>query len=628
MKSIIKWTIISLIQLIESYEARATQYLPQDDLTDKIQDTLELNGYEVLTDSGYQPMTSIHITKPFTTWEVITSTGRTLKCADTHILFDSNYKQVYVKDLLVGDTVMTNNGPENIVQIKTFKPKVQMFDATVDHTDHRYYTNGFLSHNTITASIYNAWYLIFNTDKNTLILANKSDTTKEIIDKTKVVIENLPFFMKPGINKYDVLNVRCDNGCRLVGQSTTAKSGIGFTIHNLFLDEFAHIHPAIVDAFYENVYPTLSSSKVSRITITSTPNGFNKFYQIYQAAERGENEYNSMRVDWWEHPDRNDEWYERELGNLGSIEAFNRQYGNEFVNSSNLLLDPVDLKKMRKNKKKYTNQELDQFEDISVDVSGALEFHPDFDVEMCRTEDRYWLFTVDIAEGNGGDYSVINIFEIVPMDLKEINNVNTPGAMYDFFKLEQVGRFRSNEHVIEDFAKVLYTLAIDVFYSENVKLIVEYNTYGTVLFQYLRTIFPQRNDFDDEMVVRFKHRHDSKTLKPGIKLKSDNKAIFCQNFAKLYKNNRINITDDETVNEASLFGKGRNGGYAAQMGHDDIIITAITATEFFNTTDYADYIEELLDVIDESLHEEMERVLYRDTDVHGDLQFDIYDLLK
>lgn len=481
---------------------------------------------------------------------------------------------------------------------------------------------------TITASIYNAWYLIFNTDKNTLILANKSDTTKEIIDKTKVVIENLPFFMKPGIIKYDVLNVRCDNGCRLVGQSTTAKSGIGFTIHNLFLDEFAHIHPAIVDVFYENVYPTLSSSKVSRITITSTPNGFNKFYQIYQAAERGENEYNAMRIDWWEHPDRDDEWYERELANLGSIEAFNRQYGNEFVSSSNLLLDPVDLKKMRKNKKKYVNRELDQFEDISIDVKEALEFHPDFDVEMCRTEDRYWLFTVDIAEGNGGDFSVINIFEVIPMDKKEINNVNTPGAMYDFFKLEQVGRFRSNEHVIEDFAKILYTLAIDVFYSENVKLIVEYNTYGTVLFQYLRTIFPQRNDFDDEMVVRFKHRHDSKTLKPGIKLKSDNKAIFCQNFAKLYKNNRINITDEETVNEASLFGKGRNGGYAAQMGHDDIIITAITATEFLNTTDYADYIEELLDIIDEDLHEEMERVLYRDTDTQGDLQYDIYDLLK
>ena len=36
------------------------------------------------------------------------------------------------------------------------------------------------------------------------------------------------------------------------------------------------------------------------------------------------------------------------------------------------------------------------------------------------------------------------------------------------------------------------------------------------------------------------------------------------------------------------------GGYGAQMGNDDTVMTVITATEFFNTTDYADYIEELL----------------------------------
>ena len=480
---------------------------------------------------------------------------------------------------------------------------------------------------TITASIFNAWYLTFNTDKNTLLLANKSDTTKEIIDKAKVVIENLPYFMKPGIIKYDVMNVRCDNGCRLIGQSTTAKAGIGFTIHNLYIDEFAHIHPSIADAFYENVYPTLSASKISRLTITSTPNGFNKFYKIYADAEKGENEYKSMRIDWWEHPDRDDAWYQRELGNLGSIEAFNKQYGNEFVNSSNLLLDPVDMKKMRKNMKKYIYREFDEFEDIGIDVQGFLDWDPDFDIDNIRHSESFWLFTVDIAEGNGGDYSVINIFEVGAMDIKEIENVNTPGAMYDFFKFKQVARFRSNELAIEDFAKVLYTLAIDIFYNENVKMIVEYNTYGSVLFQYLGTVFPQRNDFDEEMIVRFKHRHDSRTLKPGIKLKSDNKAIFCQNFSKLYKNNRIDITDEITVTEASLFGTLSNGSYGAQMGNDDVIMSCITATEFFNTTDYADYVEELLDFIDPDLHEKMEQILYKDSGDQGDLQYDIYSLL-
>jgi|TARA_B110000914_G_scaffold60908_1_gene52907 hypothetical protein len=481
---------------------------------------------------------------------------------------------------------------------------------------------------TVTASIFNAWYVTFNMDKNTLLLANKSDSTKEIIDKAKTVIENLPFFMKPGIIKYDVMNVRCDNGCRLIGQSTTAKSGIGFTIHNLYLDEFAHVHPSIADAFYENVYPTLSSSKVSRITITSTPNGFNKFYQIYAAADRKENEYRPTRIDWWQHPDRDEAWYDRELANLGSIEAFNKQYGNEFVSSSNLLLDPVDMKKMRKRMKPYVYHEFDEFDYIAVDAKGFLAWDPAFDIDTCKDKENFWLFSVDIAEGNGGDASVINIFKITPMNTDEIKNVINPGAMYDFFKLEQVARFKSNEHVIEDFAKILYTLSVEIFNSENVKMIVEYNTYGTVLFQYLRSIFPQRNDFDDEMIVKFRHRHDAKTIKPGIKLKSDNKAIFCQNFAKLYKINRIDLTDEVTVTEASLFGTLPSGSYGAQMGNDDVIMTCITATEFFNTTDYADFVEEILDFIDPAVHDEMEGILYKDSDQQGDLQYDIYDLLK
>jgi len=481
---------------------------------------------------------------------------------------------------------------------------------------------------TVTASIFNAWYVTFNMDKNTLLLANKSDSTKEIIDKAKTVIENLPFFMKPGIIKYDVMNVRCDNGCRLIGQSTTAKSGIGFTIHNLYLDEFAHVHPSIADSFYENVYPTLSSSKVSRITITSTPNGFNKFYQIYAAADRGDNEYLATRIDWWQHPDRDEAWYERELANLGSIEAFNKQYGNEFVSSSNLLLDPVDMKKMRKRMKPYVYHDFDEFDYISIDTKGFLEWDPEFDIDTCGDKENFWVFSVDIAEGNGGDSSVINVFRVDPMSEAEIKSIVSPGAMYDFFKFTQVCRFKSNEHVIEDFAKVLYTLAVDVFNSENVKMIVEYNTYGTVLFQYLRSIFPQRNDFDDEMIVKFKHRHDAKTIKPGIKLKSDNKAIFCQNFAKLYKINRLDLTDEVTVTEASLFGTLPNGSYGAQMGNDDVIMTCITATEFFNTTDYADFVEELLDFIDPDLHDEMESILFKDNDQAGDLQYDIYDLLK
>ena len=481
---------------------------------------------------------------------------------------------------------------------------------------------------TVTASIFNAWYLTFNFDKTTLLLANKSDSTKEIIDKAKIVIENLPYYMKPGIIKYDVMNVKCDNGCRLVGQSTTAKSGIGFTIHNLYLDEFAHVHPTIVDSFYENVYPTLSASNISRINITSTPNGFNKFYEIYTDADRGVNAYKATRIDWWQHPERDDDWYKRELGNLGSEDAFNRQYGNEFVNSSNLLFSPATMKSLRKNMKAYAPYDFEEFENIHMDVSDYLTWSPEFDPETTRDSGRYFTFSVDIAEGNGGDYSVINIFELLPMDDKHIELVQNPGAMYDFFKLKQIGIFRSNEHVIEDFAKVLYTLAVDVFDIENVKLIIEYNTYGAILLKYLMSVFPRRNEFDEEAVVRFKHRHDARGLKPGVRVKSDNKPVMCQNLKKLTEANRFTFDEKLTVEESSMFGTMKNGTYGGQHGNDDVIMTMVTITEFFGTTDYADMVEELLDVIDESKHEKMENILYKDTAGDGDLQYDIYDLLS
>jgi len=214
------------------------------------------------------------------------------------------------------------------------------------------------------------------------------------------------------------------------------------------------------------------------------------------------------------------------------------------------------------------------------------------------------------------------------MEDKHIKEFINPGAMYDFFKINQIALFRSNENTIEDFAKILYTLSVDIFNSENVKMVIEFNTYGSILLKYLQTVFPGRNDFDDEMVLRFKHRHDSRTLKPGIKLKADNKSVFCQNFKKLIETNRVFINDIDTVHEASLFGVVRNGSYGAQMGNDDIIMTAITATEFFGTTDYADYIEELLDFIDPDKFKLMEEVLYKDQDTSGDLQYDIYDLLR
>ena len=122
---------------------------------------------------------------------------------------------------------------------------------------------------TICSAIFLTWFLLFNFDKNVMLLANKGTTTREILDKIRAVVEGLPFFMKPGIIKKDVMSMKFDNECRIMGQNTTKNAGIGFTIHLLFLDEFAHVDSWIAEEFYGNIYPTLSSSQISKIVITS-----------------------------------------------------------------------------------------------------------------------------------------------------------------------------------------------------------------------------------------------------------------------------------------------------------------------------------------------------------------------
>ena len=478
---------------------------------------------------------------------------------------------------------------------------------------------------TICSSIFIAWYSVFNFDKNSLILSNKGATTREIIDKGKTILEHLPFFIKPGTLKWDVFNSKFDNGCRIIGQTTTKKAAIGFTIHLLFMDEFAHIPANFVNTFYENVYPTVSASANSKVIITSTPNGFNKFYDIYNAADKGLSEYIPFRVDWWDVPGRDDKWMRQEVANLGSDEAFNRQYGNQFIAGSSLLLGAASLQKLTENQIEFKHKEIPEFDDAEIDYSGLL-WQPGFNLDEIEEDYNYWVFSVDIAEGVGGDYSVINIFQIKMLDEKDWKGVTTPGSFVDFFGIRQVGRFRSNSHTIEEFAKTLYILAFDLFHSENVKLIIEWNMFGGELIKRMETVFPQRNEFDEESIVKFKHRVDAKTKQFGLKVKKDNKPIFCQNFKKYISQNKISIFDKDTVKESSTFGKLPNGSYAGQLGNDDLIMTCINSSEFFTTLDFSDFVEEIYDEIDPSIQNKIEEILEKDSK-GGNLNFDIYDLV-
>ena len=453
-------------------------------------------------------------------------------------------------------------------------------------------------------------------------MSNKGATTKEIMDKIKAIMEGLPFFLKPGVNKKDVMTMIFDNKCRIIGQNTTKTGGIGFTIHLLFLDEFAHIQESIKKPFYENVYPTLSSSKISRVIITSTPNGFDLFHDLFVGAEEGSNEYSAIRVDWWEVPGRDEAWKTREIANLGSEEAFNQQYGCQFLSASSLLLSSEELLRLEKNEKDYIFQEIDDLDDLCIDYS-QLKWDPEFDILEIEDPNNFFLFAIDLAEGVGRDYTIINIFKIIELSEIDIERMLSPGSMVDFFGIKQVGLFRSNLHNIEDFSKVLYTLAVKVFDQENLRMIIEYNTYGSELIKNLVTLYPNSNDFDEETIVRYNHRVGSKIKQPGIRINKDTKILYCEKLKKVISNGQLILSEKKTINEARMFSRNPNGTYSAQTGNDDIMMTSVTASSFFDTLDYYEIIEEFFDTLDSSKQKMIDGIL----DAKTDDSDNFYDLI-
>jgi len=144
---------------------------------------------------------------------------------------------------------------------------------------------------TVTTAIYIVWFLLFNKEKNVLMVADNMTTTKEIMEKLRIVLDNLPFYMKPGISKINESSIRLDNDCRLVLRTTTKKSGIGMTVNFLYIDEFAHISESNLDKFYRAILPTITEDPYAKVMITSTPNGRNKFWDIWASAIDGDNEY-------------------------------------------------------------------------------------------------------------------------------------------------------------------------------------------------------------------------------------------------------------------------------------------------------------------------------------------------
>lgn len=537
---------------------------------------------------------------------------------------------------------------------------------------------------TISSAIFMLHKILFDNDKNIMIVANKGDTAVEIVDKIKSIYTLLPFFLKPGIKTWNQKSLTFENGCRIKTSARTKTPAIGFTIDVLYLDEFAHIPSNIIEPYYTAAFPTTAAVQNSKIIITSTPNGMNLFHRLLTDAERPEgdpqkNNYKAMRVYWYQVPGRfvtylrlnphklydhgitkedvfelckekwgdktkiemgwnsdlqkdiiyvynnencSDEevkslsivdnrgfeipiralseattWKEEAIKDIGGEDAFNQEYGLRFINASKSLLNEAIIDELLRNKKNYVFEEITEFDKRIKFSYSDLKFVDDDDLFIpLKRKDYKVIISVDISEGLGQDYSVINIFRI-NNKTKEVIDIqkNNYKSLVDFFKLEQIGIFRSNIISIKQLSELLYLICFEYFNPENVKVVLELNNYGNTLLAEMPHVFDGKNDYGSSIFVRYKHRIDATEEKVGLKV-GENKNLMVKDYQDLMYSKGFGINNEDTIREITTFVKhittAGNTKYAADVGHDDCVMTIVNTTSIFQKTDFKEMVDE------------------------------------
>lgn len=439
----------------------------------------------------------------------------------------------------------------------------------------------------VTSAIFILWFSLFHAEKTALIVADNFTTTKELMDKFRIALDGLPFFMKPGIKHINSGNIKFDNDSRIVGRTTTKKSGIGLTVNLLYIDEFAHIDSAKLDEFYRAIFPTITADPDAKVVITSTPNGKNKFYDIWVDAIEKNSNYVPLRVDWWQVAGRDEKWKEDAIADLGSIDDFNQEYGLQFFSSDQLLLGSNELKKLNHIKVEYERANLMLSEDRQY-INEYLFFHPKYanwTLDDFKNDSSNYVFTIDTADGIGGDHSVLNIFKLVPLPVKELlKKKDAIRSELDTISLVQVGVFRTNELDITQFSAAAEYITYNIFNPEKVRIVLEMNHKGDIV----HGRFSDNSNYWSGQFVHTKHTEMATNPKLGLRLGPTNKIKYCEKFKYLITINKIIPNDYFTFMELMSFGKSKGGVYRGQNGNDDLAMTCVNLSPYFDASQFWD----------------------------------------
>ena len=329
-----------------------------------------------------------HKTEQFTEHHV----AEMLACADPdngYLHFSRNY--YYIQHPVKGKLL--------------FKPFDFQINLLSSYHNHRFNINMLPRQcgKTTCASAYILWFAMFHPDQTILVAAHKFTGAQEIMQRIRYGYELCPDFLRAGVVSYNKGSMEFDNGSRIVSQTTTGTTGRGMAISLLYCDEFAFVQPNIAEEFWTSISPTLATG--GRAIITSTPNSDeDQFALIWKESKDlfdefgnenpngvGRNGFFGFKADWWEHPDRDEQWKKEELGRIGE-ERFRREYNCEFLVYDETLINSIKLSELIG---REPLMKMGQVRWYKKPIPGNV-----------------YMVALDPSLGTGGDYAGIQVFEL------------------------------------------------------------------------------------------------------------------------------------------------------------------------------------------------------------------------
>lgn len=410
---------------------------------------------------------------------------------------------------------------------------------------------------TTTYTVFCLWYATLFYDKRILICANKLATAIEVMNRIRKAYEELPFWIKPGIVGYSKSEITFANGSSIRAFSTSSSGARGASGNVLIIDEMAFIPKNIIDEFFASVMPIVSSSKKSKVIIVSTPNGASgMYYDIWQQANSKEALANKegwkpFRIHWYEVPGRDEEWKKQRIAADG-MQVWQQEYECDFLASSTIhkLIPDETTDKLRQ---KYQELKLKGLVDGKKQHIFAESGDKIYEFTMWHEFDktRTYIASGDIAEGVGGDSSILYVWDIT-----------------DLSNITQCAKFESNTISVVEFA---YVISKILALYNNPYFVAERNgvSSGTI----------------DSLRITYKYPRlvtEGKNNEPGVYSHVTIKGKACLWAREMLTTNGFGFTfyDHDILDEFSTFVKKDTKGVhvvysALPPAHDDFVMTLV-----------------------------------------------------